>query len=52
MVKYILYDNGELHGKKINVKKSNVSIFDNETNQITGIYKPFPGYMNVRYFNV
>ena len=51
MVKYILYDNGELHGKKINVKKSNVSIFDNETNQITGIYKPYPGYIHVRYFN-
>ena len=51
MVKYILYDNGELHGKKINVKKSNVSIFDNETNQITGIYKLSASNIIVRYCN-
>ena len=32
-------------------QNSNVSIFDDETNQITGIYKLPARYINVRYFN-
>jgi len=32
-------------------QNSNASIFDNETNKITGIYKLSARYINVRYFN-
>jgi hypothetical protein len=32
-------------------QNSNVSIFHNETNKITGIYKLSARYINVRYFN-
>ena len=32
-------------------QNSNASIFDNETNKITGIYKLSARYINIRYFN-
>jgi len=32
-------------------QNSNDSIFDNETNKITSIYKLSARYINVRYFN-